>query len=144
LVITAGWYLYALHASRQPEAASVSFDGKRAYADVQTQVAFGPRSPETEGHAKVEEWIQGELVKAGWQVEVQKSEAMGHPVENIVAKKSAAGPKIILGAHYDSRIQATQDPDPENKSKPVPAANDGASGVALLLELARTLPQNTP
>jgi Zn-dependent M28 family amino/carboxypeptidase len=142
LVITAGWHVYALRS--QPEAAPVSFDGQHAYADVQTQVAFGPRVPESKAHAKTVEWIRGELVKAGWQVEVQKSEAMGHPVENIVAKKNADNPQIVVGAHYDSRIQATQDLDPANRVKPVPAANDGASGVAVLLELARSLPQNSP
>lgn len=143
LVVVAGWYIYAVQQS-QPEPTVASFDGQRAYEDVKTQVAFGPRVPESEAHAKTVEWIRAELVKAGWQVEVQKSEAMGHPVENIVAKKNAESPQIVVGAHYDSRIQATQDSDPANKSKPVPAANDGASGVAVLLELARTLPQNTP
>jgi glutaminyl-peptide cyclotransferase len=141
LVIAVGWYVYALRA--QPESASTSFDGKRAYADVQTQVAFGPRIPGTAGHAKVVEWIQEEVVKAGWQVEIQESEALGHPIKNIVAKRSAASPQIILGAHYDSRMYADNDPNPENNLKPVPGANDGASGVAVLLELARTLPEDT-
>jgi glutaminyl-peptide cyclotransferase len=138
LVIAIGWYAYALLS--QPEPTATSFDGERAYADVQTQVAFGPRIPETEGHAKVVKWIQEELVKAGWQVEIQESEALGHPIRNIVAKRRAANPQIILGAHYDTRIYADNDPNPENNLKPVPGANDGASGVAVLLELARTLP----
>lgn len=141
LVITVGWYVYALQS--QPGAASVSFDGERAYADVQTQVAFGPRSVGAEGHAKVMEWIREELVKAGWQVEIQESEALGHPIKNIVAKRSVTNPRIILGAHYDSRMYADHDPNPENNLMPVPGANDGASGVAVLLELARTLPENT-
>jgi Zn-dependent M28 family amino/carboxypeptidase len=140
LVITLGWYMYALRS--QPEPDSASFDGERAYADVQTQVAFGPRIPETAGHAKAVEWIQAELVKAGWQVEIQESEALGHPIKNIVAKKGDANPQIILGAHYDTRIYADSDPNPENNLKPVPGANDGASGVAVLLELARTLPED--
>jgi hypothetical protein len=145
LLLAVGWYVYALRpqVSAQEAPASLSFDGQRAYTDVLTQVAFGPRIPGTEGHAKVVEWIRGELVRAGWQVEVQESEALGHPIQNIVARKSEAGPQIILGAHYDSRIFADRDPDPANRLKPVPAASDGASGVAVLLELARTLPQNT-
>ena len=141
LVIAIGWYVYALLS--QPEATSTSFDGKRAYADVQTQVAFGPRIPETEGHAKTVEWIRDELVKAGWQVEIQESEALGHPIRNIVARRSDASPQVILGAHYDTRLQADSDPNPETSLKPVPGANDGASGVAVLLELARTLPEDT-
>lgn len=140
LGIIVGWYGFALRS--QPEPAPVFFDGARAYADVKTQVAFGPRIPESDGHAKVEIWIQGELVQAGWQVEVQKSEVMGHPIHNIVAKRNNDGPQIIIGAHYDSRIYANNDPNPDNRTKPVPAANDGASGVAVLLELARTLPKS--
>ena len=141
LVATLGWYAYALLS--QPETAVVSFDGLRAYADVQTQVSFGPRISGTDGHAKAVEWIQAELVKAGWQVEIQESEALGHPIRNIVAKRSDASPRIILGAHYDTRMHADHDPNPDNSLQPVPGANDGASGVAVLLELARTLPENT-
>ena len=51
--------------------------------------------------------------------------------------------RSLLGAHYDSRMFADNDPDPANQTQPVPAANDGASGVAVLLELARTLPKDT-
>jgi len=141
LVIAVGWYTYALRS--QPGPASVSFDGNRAYADVQTQVAFGPRMPGTDGHAQIVAWMRAELESAGWQVEVQESEALGHPVQNIVAKRGAANPQIIVGAHYDSRMFADNDPNPENRTQPVPAANDGASGVAVLLELARTLPKDS-
>ena len=125
------------------EADPVIFDGQRALTDVQTQVAFGPRIPGTEGHAQVREWMREELESAGWIVEVQETEAMGHPVFNIIAKRSDEVPQIIIGAHYDSRIFADHDPDPAKQKEPVPAANDGASGVAVLLELARTLPKDS-
>jgi len=178
LVITIGWYIYAVlsqpepdslnldiqpsetlfltpyidpamvmvppHATLTPAAHSDSFDGNRAYDDVKAQIEFGPRVVGTDAHALAVRWIQSELVQAGWQVEVQKSEAMGHPVQNIVAKRDSGDPQIIVGAHYDSRMYADQDPNPDNRSEPVPGANDGASGVAVLLELARTLPTNTP
>lgn len=140
-LLLAGWY--ALPLLTRPGAEPVMFDGQRAYADLQTQVAFGPRIPESEGHAKIRQWMREELLAAGWQVEVQESEALGHPVLNIVAKRGAEGPQIILGAHYDTRMFADNDPDPANHSKPVPGANDAASGVAVLLELARTLPEET-
>ena len=141
LVVTAGWYMYAVLS--QPKSDSASFDGLRAYKDVQTQVAFGPRVPGSDGHAQIVAWMRAELESAGWQVEVQESEALGHPVQNIVAKRDDASPQIILGAHYDSRMYADNDPDPANHTQPVPAANDGASGVAVLLELARTLPKDS-
>jgi len=141
LVIAVGWYIYAL--LFQPKPAPVSFDGLRAYADVQTQVAFGLRIPGSDGHAQIMEWMRAELESAGWQVEIQESEALGHPIKNIVAKRNDASPQIILGAHYDSRMFADNDPDSTNHTQPVPAANDGASGVAVLIELARTLPDDT-
>lgn len=136
-----GWYIYSFLA--QPTTAPAAFDGQRAYADVQTQVAFGPRVPGSEGHAKVQEWIRTELESAGWQVEIQESEALGHPVKNIVAKRSDEPPQIVIGAHYDTRMFADQDPDPAQRTNFVPGANDGASGVAVLLGLARSLPENT-
>jgi len=141
LVIAVGWYIYAL--LFQPKPAPVSFDGLRAYADVQTQVAFGLRIPGSDGHAQIMEWMRAELESAGWQVEIQESEALGHPIKNIVAKRNDASPQIILGTHYDSRMFADNDPDSTNHTQPVPAANDGASGVAVLIELARTLPDDT-
>jgi Zn-dependent M28 family amino/carboxypeptidase len=104
---------------------------------------MGPRVPGTEGHAQIQEWIERELVSVGWQVEIQESEALGHPIENIVARRTDELPQIILGAHYDTRMHADSDPDPVQHANPVPGANDGASGVAVLLELARSLPEET-
>jgi glutaminyl-peptide cyclotransferase len=126
-----------------PTPVSTSFDGQRAYADVLTQVSFGARVPESEGHAQIQEWMQGELESAGWQVEIQASESLGHPIENIVARRSEDAPQILLGAHYDTRMFADSDPDPAQHTNFVPGANDGASGVAVLLELARSLPDET-
>ena len=141
LIASIGWYVFAF--LTQPEPAPVFFDGDRAYTDVQTQVAFGPRIPGSDGHAQVQAWMREELLKAGWQVEIQESVAMGHPVQNIVAKRGDESPQIILGAHYDTRMFADNDPDPTKLSEPVLGANDGASGVAVLLELARALPNDT-
>jgi Zn-dependent M28 family amino/carboxypeptidase len=136
-----GWYGYSYLS--QPETESIGFDGQRAYADVQTQVAFGPRVPGSEGHARIQEWMQAELEMAGWQVEIQTSERLGHPIENLVVRRGEEPPQIILGAHYDTRMFADNDLDPAQHTRPVPGANDAASGVAVLLELARTLPADT-
>jgi glutaminyl-peptide cyclotransferase len=140
LIITLGWYV-ASFLTREPD--PVSFDSSRAYTDVQTQVTFGPRIPGSAGHAQTEAWIRAELESAGWKVEVQETERMGHPIRNIIAKRNDETPQIILGAHYDTRMIADNDPDMSKRSVPVPGANDGASGVAVLLELARSLPADT-
>ena len=142
LISLIGWYVFAFRS--QPTTVSSIFDGQRAYENVQTQVAFGPRVPGSEGHAKILEWMREELESAGWQVEIQESEALGHPIKNIVAKRSDESPQIIFGAHYDTRIYADNDPDSSKHDDYVPGANDGASGVAVLLELARILPESTP
>jgi glutaminyl-peptide cyclotransferase len=119
-----------------------SFNGSRAYQDVLTQMSFGPRIPGSPAHDQIVAWMQDELKKAGWSVEIQSADLMGHPIQNILAHRTNAPPVILLGAHYDSRLVADQDTGP-GRNGPVPGANDGASGVAVLLELARTLPSNT-
>ncbi|TLN28258.1 M28 family peptidase [bacterium] len=121
----------------------IKFDGQRAYQEVLAQMALGPRTPGSVAHDQVVDWMVAELKGAGWDVEVQELEYQGQPVRNVIARRGSGTPWIILGAHYDSRLQADQDADPALKSQPVPGANDGASGVAVLLELARVLPAKT-
>jgi glutaminyl-peptide cyclotransferase len=118
------------------------FSGVQALKDVEYQVALGPRIPDSTAHDQIVSWIQSQLKEAGWSVEVQETQRMGHPIQNVIGKWGEGTPWIILGAHYDSRLAADQDPNQENRSLPVPGANDGASGVAVLLELARTLPSH--
>lgn len=149
LALVASWYI-ASFLTAEPDSVSTGisptesvFDGQRAYEDVKTQVAMGPRTPGSAGHAQIREWMRTELESAGWIVEVHESERMGNPIYNIIAKRSDEAPEIILGAHYDTRFFADNDPDETKRSEPVPGANDGASGVAVLLELARTLPADT-
>lgn len=141
LAIALGWYAYSF--LFPPQLDETSFDGLRAYEDVETQIAFGPRVPGSNAHVQVREWMRDELEAAGWQVEVQEAEALGHPIFNLVAKRSDDPPQIILGAHYDTRLFADNDPVLANRNQPPPGANDGASGVAVLLELARSLPKDT-
>jgi glutaminyl-peptide cyclotransferase len=126
--------------SQTPTAGPQSFDGQKAWDDVAYQVSLGARIPDSPAHQQVENWIVKEIQSAGWQAELQNDTMMGHPVHNIVAKFGQGRPWVIVAAHYDSRLKADQDPDPQKLSQPVPAANDGASGVAVLLELARILP----
>ncbi len=117
------------------------FDADRAYRDVVFQENLGSRTPGSEAHQKAGEWIQNELINSGWTVEVQDCSDCSQTVTNIIGKIGTGNEIIILGAHYDSRIYADQDPNPAKQFEPVPGANDGASGVAILLELARILPK---
>jgi hypothetical protein len=132
------WQYSRLHRTRPR-----LFDAQRAYQDVVYQVSLGPRTPGSEAHDKAIEYFRSELQKANWQVDVQYVEVNGQLLKNVVARRSDVPPKIILGAHYDSRLMADKDPDPKKQQEPVPGANDGASGAAVLLELGRILPSNS-
>lgn len=135
--------IFALAVTREaiaPAGPRISeFDAQRAYQDMIFQLDLGPRTPGSQAHAEVIQYVTSELVKAGWEVEVQETSWQGHPVRNVIAKRGI-GPWIILGAHYDSRMVADRDPDPDRQTMAVPGANDAASGTAILLELARSLP----
>jgi glutaminyl-peptide cyclotransferase len=117
-----------------------AFDGERAYADVLAQMELGPRVTGSPAGVAAGDLIAKQLEAAGWRAEFQPLEYMGVPARNVIGKANiGVGSIIILGAHYDSRRRADQ--DPQNSEAPVPGANDGASGVAVLLELARSLNQ---
>lgn len=118
------------------------FDAARSYNDVISQIALGPRTPGSRAHDDVIEYIRNELTQAGWDVSLQQVEEGGHTVQNIIAQHGKSENPVLLAAHYDSRLKADQDPDPFLSTQPVPGANDGASGVAVLLELARVMPKN--
>jgi Zn-dependent M28 family amino/carboxypeptidase len=118
------------------------FDGQRAFADLEKQVSFGPRVPGSEAHTQTVEYIRKVLKENGWTAEIQETSLLNQPIRNVVGRKGQGTPWIILGAHYDSRLNADRDPDPQKWLQPVPAANDGASGVAVLLELARVIPND--
>lgn len=118
------------------------FDENRAYQDVVAQLDFGVRTPGSEGHQAVQDYIQAELEKAGWTVHFQEFKSLGHTGTNIIASRDSDGPWILIGAHYDTRMAADNDSLPENQALPVMGANDGASGIAVLLELARIIPEN--
>jgi Zn-dependent M28 family amino/carboxypeptidase len=105
------------------------------------QVSFGARVPGTSAHTQAADLIQSELERSGWKVENQVFEYRGVGLRNLRGTLSGPnGPVVLLGAHYDSRKVADQESG--STQGPVPGANDGASGVAVLLELARVLPSN--
>ena len=123
---------------------SPTFSGERAYRDVLAQVEFGPRVPGSQAHRITGEWIVNEMLAAGWEAKFQPFEYGGYSLRNIIAIPGGGADTsapLILGAHYDTRMLA--DKDENTPHEPVPGANDGASGVAVLLELARVLDTNS-
>ena len=120
----------------------LAFDGENAFTYLEDQMAFGPRYPGSPGHMAVGDYIIEQLEALGWEVEVQSVPYQGIQGRNIIGRANRGeGSIIILGAHYDTRRIAEQSADEEDRDEPVPGAVDGASGVAVLLELARTLDQ---
>lgn len=124
--------------------AAAPFSADSAYAYVARLVAFGPRVPGSDSHRACGEWIAAELRRHGADtVTVQKGSATRHdgvtiPVTNIMGRFNPdASKRVLLAAHWDTRPWADAEPDPAHHSTPIPGANDGGSGVGVLLELAR-------
>lgn len=117
----------------------VSFDQDKAFDHLKAQMALGPRVPGSEAHRLFSRWASEQLSMKQWKVTTQSGEMNGHALTNIIAKKGNGNRVIILSAHYDSRIVADLDPSYPLVTQPVPGANDGASGVAVLMELARVM-----
>ena len=114
------------------------FEGELAYRWVLDQVEIGPRPTGSEAGWATGDFIIAGLEQLGWTVSTQEFMFNGVKGRNIVARQGS-GPIIILGAHYDTRPAADKDPDPARHNEWIDGANDGASGVAVLLELARAL-----
>lgn len=119
------------------------FDEKNAYELIEKQLAFGPRIPGTTAHDSCASWLEEKLSEYGAQAIVQQGSIEGKEgkifeLKNIIgAINPEANKRILLCAHWDTRAEADQ--DPENPSAPVPGADDGGSGVAVLLEIARQI-----
>lgn len=121
------------------------FNADSAYTYLAKQVEFGPRVPNTSAHVKTGDWLVAELKRHGANVTEQKAQLKAFDgtilnARNIFAQINPdAKERVLLLAHWDSRPWADQDPDPQKRTQPVDGANDGASGVAVLLEIARQL-----
>ena len=122
------------------------FSADSAYLYCQQQCDFGPRTMNSKAHDLCEEWIVSKFKAFGMEIATQKADLKGFDgtilkSTNIIASyKSELANRILLCAHWDSRPWADNDPDEANHKTPVLAANDGASGVAVMLEVARQLP----
>ncbi|MBN1427384.1 MAG: M28 family peptidase [Anaerolineae bacterium] len=118
--------------------ASLLFDGDRALLHVERQMSFGPRPTGSEASRMTGDYIVETLSASGWSVDRQYFDYRGVEAQNLIGRSEAVEkPIFLIGAHYDTRRKA--DRDRVSPDSPVPGANDGASGVAVLLELARVL-----
>ena len=119
------------------------FNADSAYAFVKAQTDFGPRVPGTEAHELCAAWLVEQLSEYADTVIVQKFRTRlynnkGIDGKNIIASfNPKAAKRIVLCAHWDSRPFADHDPDEANWNRPIDGANDGASGVGVLIEAAR-------
>jgi hypothetical protein len=123
------------------------FNSDSAYAHIAKQVSFGPRTPNSPAQIHCKDWIVEKLKGYGWQVKIQEFTSFrydGYKMKgyNIMAQyQPQIQKRILLGAHWDARSIA--DKDSVDKNKPIDAANDGGSGVGVMLEIARLLSQTT-
>lgn len=125
------------------------FSGDNAFRLAERQLSFGPRVPGTKAHSECYEWLRDSLEATGAKLTVQNAtlttfDGTKIPMRNIFGQfNPEASDRILLLAHWDCRPWADQDPHPDNHTKPVAGANDAASGVAVLLELARVIGESS-
>lgn len=131
-----------------PASQRPTFNRTRAFADLEAQCDFGARVPGSQAHANCLQWLAAQLQQTAETIITQEFSAetpFGGPYDftNIIAYYPGDDSQpVLLGAHWDCRPEADQDPDPALRTEPVMGANDGASGVAVLLELARNIHDN--
>jgi glutaminyl-peptide cyclotransferase len=138
-------------AAAAPEAKRPAFDGARSFKDLEKQVAFGPRVPNRPGHRECRDYLVETLKPLADQVERQdftrSLDGKALQMSNVVARwkgSGAAKDGILLAAHWDTRPTADYERTAERRNMPIPGANDGASGVAALLEIGRLFKQSPP
>ena len=138
-------------ASSDPVAATPlgpTFVADSAYAYCEQQCAFGPRTMNSPAHDLCGQWIASKFQSFGLTVTTQRADLKGydgtmlHATNIIASYRPELSDRILICAHWDSRPWADNDPDESNWHKPVLAANDGASGIGVMLELARLLPDS--
>lgn len=127
-----------------------TFHADSAYRYIEAQAAFGPRVPNTAAHRACGDYLAAQLERFGAKVYNQYADLMAYDntllkARNIIgAYLPESRKRVMLCAHWDSRPYADYDPDPKKHHKPILGVNDGASGVGVLLEVARQLQQQAP
>ena len=123
----------------QPENCDFHFDGEKANSSVSFQTSLGPRVPGSEASSALRDSIKQNLT--GWRIIETTHFVDGMILTNLFATWNyGLGSEVILAAHYDTRDRAERDPNPNLTMTPILGANDGASGVAALIELGRIIP----
>ena len=126
------------------------FSADSAYQFVAGLCDFGPRVPGTDAQKACAKWLKNQLLRYGAEVKLQEGEMTAYngtklPIINIIGSFNPdAKMRVLLMSHWDSRPFADNDPDPAKRKQPVMGANDGASGVGILLELARLCNEKLP
>lgn len=121
------------------------FDADSAYSYMSKQVSFGPRVPNTDAHVGCGEYLTSELKRHGAKVYLQEMNLTAFDGTKLKAKNIMgsynpdAADRLLLLAHWDTRPWSDNDPDEQNHNKANLGANDGASGVGVLLEICRQL-----
>ncbi|NQT35218.1 M28 family peptidase [bacterium] len=122
-----------------------------AFAYLEKQCSFGPRNPGSTGYNQCLDWLSQTLEELDADVYLQRFEAVEaitgvtRKLTNVIAFfPGEINPPLMLCAHWDTRAYANLDPDPASRTKPISGANDGASGVAVLLEIARLAAEYPP
>jgi glutaminyl-peptide cyclotransferase len=140
----------ATSCDRVRSAPRTAFDGEQALAYARTQVEFGPRVPGTEGHRRTGDWIVAQMrqradtvVEQRWTHVTRRGDSL--PMRNILARfRPDADQRVLYLAHWDTRPVADQDRNLGARQLPIPGANDGASGVGLLIALGDVLKKTPP
>lgn len=116
-----------------------SFDVDHVYESIQIQLDMGARIPGTTANRQCVQWIINEFPLSG-SILAYNFTTHGTLCQNVIGKMNTGKEQIIaFAAHFDTRAIAEKDPNLVNRNNPIPGANDGASGVAVLLELARVI-----
>lgn len=124
-----------------------AFDAENAFTQIEKQLSFGPRNPGSNGHKEALNYLNNELKRYADIVYLQEFSYPGYNEQllltNIVAQFNPNSTnRIFVSAHWDTRPRAEQDKNEDKRELPIPGANDGGSGVGVILELARILKSN--
>ncbi len=140
----------SMETTQRPAINTPSFNADSAFHYVARQTGFGPRVPNTEAHRQCGQWLTETMERFADTVYVQQTRVRAYNgtilnIKNVIGVfQPDRRNRILLCAHWDSRPYADWDPDPANHYSPIDGANDGASGVGVLLEIARLLQAEQP